>query len=819
MRAHTLCALNLVWTTLFLTISVLTAPANGQEILHGGRLISNEGPAHTRLGTSIAVDNGIIAIGGAVSVFLVDANTTLPIVTLIPDDGTNSSSFGNSIAIHNGIVAVGAPSDDDNGTNSGSVYLFDASTGNQLFKLLPDDGSPSDAFGNSVAIQSGIVAVGAWGDDDAGGSSGSVYLFDASTGAQISKITPDDGASNDLFGSSVTIDNGILAVGADNDRIKGDPRTGSAYLFDIATGAQLAKLNPSNPDDTSGFSRFGSSIVMSNGIIAVGAPLEDSSVGGGAGAVYLFDLATRTELHRLLASDVSRLAQFGSSLAIENNTLAIGAPGANSALDEFNGATYIFDLATGTQVSKFSPEQLQLHDSYATSTALENGVVITGAPLTDAIGVDSGSVYQYNLSTATQTAQIIPLSSLVDDHLGQSVAIQDRIIAVGASFNDETGSNSGAVYMFSAGLPSFTNHKITPADADPSSQFGHAVAISDGLLAAGAHVDNDNGPASGSAYVFEVDTGNQVSKLLPTDAGLFDFFGISIDIDAQTVAVGAPGGDANASDTGAAYLFDALTGTQLAKLFAGDGQSDDRFGWSIAIDQNIVAVGSYMNDANGQDSGAAYLFDATTGTQLAKLLPSDGAPGDQFGYSIAIDRGIVAVGAWLDQDNGFDSGSVYLFDAATGTQLAKLLPDNGAPSSQFGSSVSIDQHRVAVGATGHNTNGNSTGAAYLFDAVTGTQTHRMVREGTSSENARMGHSISISQGIIITGAIEDDYNGPGAGAAYKFVPCHVDFTGDGQLDFFDFVFFFEHRVDMHGDGMWDFHDIATFLGEFQSGCP
>ena len=120
--------------------------------------------------------------------------------------------------------------------------------------------------------------------------------------------------------------------------------------------------------------------------------------------------------------------------------------------------------------------------------------------------------------------------------------------------------------------------------------------------------------------------------------------------------------------------------------------------------------------SNGLDSGSAYLFDASTGAQIAKLLPSDGAAEDRFGFSIGIDNGFVVVGSPLDDDNGDLSGSAYLFDAASGDQIAKLLPSDGAAIDLFGRSIALSNGVIAVGAAGDDDNGSSSGSAYLFDA-------------------------------------------------------------------------------------------------------
>ncbi|MEE8153477.1 MAG: FG-GAP repeat protein, partial [Phycisphaerales bacterium] len=117
-------------------------------------------------------------------------------------------------------------------------------------------------------------------------------------------------------------------------------------------------------------------------------------------------------------------------------------------------------------------------------------------------------------------------------------------------------------------------------------------------------------------------------------------------------------------------------GDQLFKLLADDGAAGDIFGWSVSISSDTAIVGSPSNDDNGASSGCAYLFDSTTGQQLFKLLPNDGAALDAFGNSVAISGTTAIVGAVGDDDNGTSSGSAYLFDTTTGDQIAKLLADD-----------------------------------------------------------------------------------------------------------------------------------------------
>ncbi|MFT6041944.1 MAG: hypothetical protein ACI9C2_002121, partial [Gammaproteobacteria bacterium] len=179
-----------------------------------------------------------------------------------------------------------------------------------------------------------------------------------------------------------------------------------------------------------------------------------------------------------------------------------------------------------------------------------------------------------------------------------------------------------------------------------------------------------------AAGVAQAGVGDQLAKLLASDGAAGDRFGDSVSISGTTAIVGADRDDDNGFNSGSAYLFDTVTGLQLAKLLPSDGAASDHFGISVSISGTTAIVGAYGDDDNGSASGSVYLFDTVTGLQLAKLLPSDGAAGDRFGFSVSISGTTAIVGAYGDDDNGSGSGSgsAFLFDTVTGLQIAKLLP-------------------------------------------------------------------------------------------------------------------------------------------------
>ncbi|MCH7849523.1 MAG: FG-GAP repeat protein, partial [Planctomycetes bacterium] len=266
-----------------------------------------------------------------------------------------------------------------------------------------------------------------------------------------------------------------------------------------------------------------------------------------------------------------------------------------------------------------------------------------------------------------------------------------------------------------------------------------------------------------SAYLFDTTTGRQIDKLLAEDGAAFDYFGFSVAISDITAIVGAIYDDDNGILSGSAYLFDTTTGRQLFKLLPEDGAAFDRFGISVGISGATAIVGAYGADPNGAPSRSAYLFDTATGRQIAKLLPNDDAGAGSFGRSVAISGATAIVGAI--------SGSAYLFDTTTGEQIDRLLPNDGAAGDHFGTSVGLSGTTAIVGAPRHDDYGPWSGSAYLFDTTTGRQVAKLLRNDGAAKDS-FGWSVAISgapgKETAIVGAYEDDDNGTNSGSAYLF---------------------------------------------------
>jgi hypothetical protein len=296
------------------------------------------------------------------------------------------------------------------------------------------------------------------------------------------------------------------------------------------------------------------------------------------------------------------------------------------------------------------------------------------------------------------------------------VAIDGAHALIGAIGDDDMGSLAGAAYLFDISTGQQV-HKLLAEDGAQFDHFGVSVAIDGSYAAVGADSDDDLGNSSGSAYVFDTATGNQLHKLLPDSGDDNTYFGKSIDISGTVVIVGAPYDNSFAYEVGAAYLFDANTGQQLRRLLPDDGESGDYFGWSVAIEGSVAAVGAYGDDDAGDLSGSVYLFDVNTGQQIDKFTAEDGTPSDAFGRSVDMDANVVIVSAHGDDDQGLESGAAYLFGIATGDQLAKYVPDDGAADDSFGSGVGVCGGVAIVGASGNDDLGDASGSAYICRKV------------------------------------------------------------------------------------------------------
>ena len=402
--------------------------------------------------------------------------------------------------------------------------------------------------------------------------------------------------------------------------------------------------------------------------------------------------------------------------------------------------------------------------------------------------------------TPVEFAKIVPGVAQPLDRFGRAVSVSGDTAIIGAYHDSINGINAGSAYIYGFNGASWVRlRKLFPSDVGPEDRFGTSVSIDGDVAIVGAVFDTDLGSRSGSAYIFRYDgtLWRWDAKLLASDGAIDDRFGRAVAIRGNVAVIGAIWDDDNGIDSGSAYVFryDGTSWVEEAKLLASDGAPLDKFGWSVSMDENLIIVGAKWNDVNDIDSGAAYIYryDGTAWTQEAKIAPADGGLDDHFGYSVAIEGANAIIGTTWDGDNGFKAGAAYAYhyDGAAWTQENKILPDDGTPNDRFGYSVSISGNQAVVGSFAHADNGLDAGSAYLFmrdDAGWVQQGELLATDGDIGDH--FGRSVAISGDTILVGAYFDNAAGLESGSAYVFniectLPCQADLTSDGVLNFFD----------------------------------
>jgi hypothetical protein len=418
-----------------------------------------------------------------------------------------------------------------------------------------------------------------------------------------------------------------------------------------------------------------------------------------------------------------------------------------------------------------------------------------------------------------------------DDAFGDSVAMSGDRAVIGA-FTESGGFSTffaGAAYVYYYnGTTMVEEAKLIASDRDFGDTFGDSVAISGQTIVAGAPGNIDSGH-DGTAYVFQYDGTQWVEQTIlvpPTSSK--QAFGFSVGVSGDRVIVGADLDSENGSFAGAAYVYqyDGAQWILQQKLLASDGASEDAFGYAVAISGDTVVVGAHSDDDLGEDAGSVYVFqfDGAQWVEQAKLHASDSAPFDTFGHAVAISDDTIVVGAMFNDDLGDRSGSAYAyrFDGSQWVEQAKLLPSDGAAFDYFGDSVSVSGGNAVIGA---DKNGFGVGAAYLFhfDGTQWTEQGKMVSSDGISDD-HFGYSVSVSGDAAVIGAYAQENV---KGAAYLFelnCQCPADFNGDGEVNSQDFVAFLnafvagEPEADFNGDGEINSQDFVAFLNAFVAGC-
>ncbi len=614
-----------------------------------------------------------------------------------PIGTTASDYFGSSVGISETHAIVGAYLEDDAvGVESGKAYIYSTTTGALLYTLDDPNAygtSDSDYFGYSVAISASHAIVGAYTEDDASGTgSGKAYIYSTSTGGLLYTLNnpnPYGTSLSDYFGYDVSISGSYAIVGAYVEDEAGGSSSGKAYIYSTSTGALLYTLNnPTAYGSVSG-DQFGYSVGISNNYAIVGAYTEDDSQGLNAGKAYIYPTSTGVLSYTLNDPTVTVYPpiEFGTSVSTspDGNYTIVGAPKAYTTEgNALAGKAYIYSNVTGTLLYEFyNPNAYSTNygDYFGYSVSISNNYAIVGAYGEDDVGgTDSGKAYIYSTSTGALLHTLNnpnAYSTSSSDAFGYSVAITDSYAIVGAYSEDDAGSGSGKAYIFSTttGALLYTLDNPNAYDTSAGDAFGYSVGISNNYAIVGAYLEDDaTGSASGKAYIYSTSTGALLYTLnnpSPIGTPANDYFGYSVDISDSQAIVGAYSEDDAYTNSGKAYIYSTTTGALLYTLDnpnAFGAGTTDYFGWSVGISDSYAIVGAHLeDDATGLSTGKAYIYSLSTGTLLYTASNQNAysvSENDWFGYSVAISDTYAVFGAPYETDSvltAANRGIVYVF--------------------------------------------------------------------------------------------------------------------------------------------------------------
>jgi len=395
--------------------------------------------------------------------------------------------------------------------------------------------------------------------------------------------------------------------------------------------------------------------------------------------------------------------------------------------------------------------------------------------------------------------KLIPSDGQLNDEFGYSVAGDGNYLVVGSPNSPYPYDHYGAVYVYekNGGLWE-EKSRLVASDSSAVAWFGYSVSIDGDNLLIGAFRDPENGPQSGAAYIFHLDsTGEwtEQQKLLPADGSAYDEFGTSVSLYENWALIGAPFDHNNSVETGSAYIFKLEDNVWVedSKLEASNGVgTSPQFGNSVSISGDYAIIGAYADEGLGNNPGAAYIFhfNGTSWGEQTKLNAYDVELNHYFGCSVSISGDYIAVGS--SSANTPAGGAAIIFHRAGNewNEEAVIEGSSAFTTSDFGFSVSIDGDYLVAGAPDDETNGNHAGCAYIFkrEGINWIE-QSMLLAGDGNEDDWMGRSVYIRGDQVLVGAPVQDAGGLYCGAVYVYTGFITDinetsdpFSADFRLE-------------------------------------
>ena len=679
---------------------------NEDQILYG-----SDTEADDRFGSIVSIDGNYAVIGadnedaggsnaGAVYIFYKSGGTWAQQAKLVADNAGAGDKFGRSVSISGDYVVVSSPFEDTTASDSGSVYIFKRSgtTWSQQQQIQAGDAANSDFLGSGIgqggggiAIDNDYFIIGAVNNDDNGDNSGSAYIFKKTT-------TTHTGTKNPYF--------------TDASTIVTDSNWSSSTGFEITASADAA--------NQPGYHAFDNIYTAANSWESTWLS-GSNSMPAWVQIQYPQDVVIKS--YTIVGRDDTN-RYYPTSWQLQGATAA--APSTYVNLETTSGNRTASSWAPLAEVShdvNTPNTAYRYFRLYVNSSNENNQVSINELKLfTTPLSGQSATVDE----SWSQQSKLIASDAAASDQFGTAVTISGDYAIVGSPNEDTGGTDAGSAYIFKKGdiFTSYTVRITRNGDTSSTGTGNFDITPSDGNVT----LRNwGNSPSAGQlgAPLWDNASG---TPLRVYDDGTIILAGETLTTytvggsPATFYECGSGLGGTNFHV--AITIVSRTTGTgwsQQQKIQASDPQADDAFGGGVSLSGDYLAVGARQEDTGGTDAGSVYIFKKASGSetwsQEAKLQASDVSTPSRFGMSVSLSGNTLAVGANAEDTGGSNAGAAYIFERSgtTWTEVKKITASDTQASDYFGESISTDGTTTFVGAWGEDTKGSNAGAAYMFE--------------------------------------------------------------------------------------------------------
>ena len=492
--------------------------------------------------------------------------------------------------------------------------------------------------------------------------------------------------------------------------------------------------------------------------------------------------------YKIIPADLSTGDQFGFAVDIDGGYACAGAPRQDD-LGADSGSVYVLDLqgADWVEAGKLHASDGAAGALFGYSVAINGDTIVVGAPFASGGGAQSGAVYVFTRSGSswTEQAALIPSSFSAGDRFGFQVSISGDTLIAGSPNLDTAFAEAGAAFVFVRSGSSWSEEAmLTASDEAASDFFGTSVSLDQDRALIGSIGADGSAVDTGAAYLFERTgtTWSEDLKFTELESTSGDLYGTSVSVKGDQIAIGAPGHDEGGAGTGQAFIYADVAGVWTLQLTEFGSVGGDNFGVSVDIaSSGFAVVGVTGDDEEALNAGKAFLYTQQVANPFEILVSADPVAGDRLGISVALSETCWSIiGADGHDDQGSNSGSVDLFTlvpnfvtyCTAGTSVsgcAAAIGGRGVPNSTASEGFVVEVTNLEGGKDGlffYSPNGRQAlawGSSNSFRCVTTPVRRGGIRPGTGTPGVCDGIA---SQDLNSRWQTNPNQN-PGAGAVVQ----------------------------------------------------